>query len=215
MSRTLRLLVAEDEPVVRSGLRLLLDAQPDLEVVGEAGDGREAVLVARTLHPDLVLMDIRMPVLDGIGATREIAAMPEPAPRVLVLTTFATDEHLLGALHAGASGVVLKRADPAEIADAVRTVWRGGSLVLPAATRRLLAEPPAEPGHAAAFARLTPRERDVLRLMAAGMSNGEIGDELFLGGQTVKSHVAGVLAKLRVRDRTQAVVVAYRGGFVG
>lgn len=216
--RPLRLVIADDEPLVRGGLRMLLDAEPDLSVVADAADGHEAVRAAAAHRPDLVLMDVRMPVVDGILATRRIVAgIPDP-PRILVLTTFANDDYLYGALRAGAGGFVLKRARPAEIAAAVRTVAAGGSLVLPESSRLLLAEHGrrAEAGRArwaAALARLSPREREVLGLLADGMTNAEIADHLFLGVQTVKSHVAAVLAKLGARDRTQAVVIAYESGF--
>jgi DNA-binding NarL/FixJ family response regulator len=215
----LRLVLAEDEPVVRAGLRTVLADQAGLAVVGEAADGREAVAAATDLRPDVVLMDVRMPGLDGIAATERITALPPPRPRVLVLTTFAHDAYVRAALRAGAGGFVLKRARPVEIAHAVRTVARGESLVLPEAARATLlggAEPRGDRQRwATAFARLTPRERDVLRLVAAGLSNAEIARELFLGTQTVKTHVAAVLAKLGARDRTQAVIAAYDGGFVG
>ncbi len=211
----LRLVVADDEPVVRTGLRMLLSAEPDLDVVAEAGDGHQAVAAAARHRPDVVLMDVRMPGLDGIAATRRIDDLPGRSPAVLILTTFASDDHLLDALRAGARGFVLKRAEPAEIAHAVRTVAGGGSLVVPAAVRDLLAgERRATTALAPAMARLTPREQDVLRLLGTGLSNGEIGAELFLGTQTVKTHVAAILAKLGCRDRTQAVIAAYDSGFL-
>ncbi len=213
----LRLVVVEDEPIVRAGLRMLLDQQSDLTVVAEAADGQEAVEAVTATRPDVVLMDVRMPVLDGIEATRRIVALPDP-PRVLVLTTFAHDDHLLDALRAGACGFVLKRALPEELAHAVRTVARGDSLILPEAVRRMVLTDHRDRAErerwASALARLTARERDVLRLMAAGLTNAEIAKELFLGIQTVKSHVAAVLAKLGARDRTQAVIAAHTNGFV-
>lgn len=213
-----RVVIAEDEPIVRSGLHMLLSGIEDLEVIGEAADGALAVRAAAQLRPDVVLMDVRMPVLDGISATKQIRDLPGTPPRVLILTTFASDENLLGALRAGASGFVLKRAEAVQIAHAVRMVASGGGLVLPEASRHLLAAEatpsPARQRGMQAVARLTARERDVPRLMSAGMSNAEIGAQLFLGTQTIKTHVAAILAKLGARDRTQAVITAYDSGFL-
>ncbi|MFD6177514.1 MULTISPECIES: response regulator [unclassified Isoptericola] len=216
--RAVRVVLVDDEPLVRAGLRVILDAEPDLTVVGEAGDGSEVPQVVAQARPDVVLMDVRMPRVDGIAATRAVvgAGRPgAPAPRVLVLTTFENDDHVLDALHAGAQGFLLKRARPEEVADAVRLVARGDSLLFPDAVRRLVAaRGSATDGDALRDARLTEREGEVLRLMAAGLSNAEIAGELYLGVETVRTHVGNVLAKLGVRDRTQAVVRAYESGFV-
>lgn len=210
-----RLLVVDDHALVRSGIVGLLEAA-ELEVVGEAGDGLEAVELVRRLQPDVVLMDIRMPGLDGIEATRRIAGAPG-APRVLVLTTFDLDEYVYRALQAGASGFLLKDAPPERLVEAVRTIARGESLLAPSLTRRLieryLAAPP--PGaRAEAALDLTPREREVWALLARGLSNQEIGGELFLSEATVKAHITRLFAKLGVRDRVQAVVAAYESGLV-
>ncbi|MFE7405006.1 response regulator [Isoptericola sp. NPDC057559] len=213
-----RVVLVDDEPLVRAGLRVILDAEPDLEVVGEAGDGSEVPQVVAQARPDVVLMDVRMPRVDGIAATRAVVGADRPgvpAPRVLVLTTFENDDHVLDALHAGAQGFLLKRARPEEVADAVRLVARGDSLLFPDAMRRLVAARGSDDaGDALRDARLTEREGEVLRLMATGLSNAEIAGELYLGVETVRTHVGNVLAKLGVRDRTQAVVRAYESGFV-
>jgi DNA-binding NarL/FixJ family response regulator len=209
----IRVLLADDQRLVRSGFRLILKGEPDLEVVGEAGDGLEAVEQVRTLRPDVVLMDIRMPKLDGIEATRRIADEPD-APRVLVLTTFDEDEYVFGALRAGASGFLLKDAPEDQLVAAIRVAADGGALFSPSVTRRLIErfaghrEPPAGIGE------LTEREREVLRLVARGLSNAEIAGELVVSEHTVKTHVARVLQKLDLRDRTQAVVAAYESGLV-
>jgi DNA-binding NarL/FixJ family response regulator len=206
-------LIVDDDDLIRAGLRAILDAEPDLEVIGEAADGVEVVPAAIKLRPDVVLMDVRMPALDGIQATRLLLARMDEPPRVLVVTTFENDEYVYEALRAGASGFLLKRSRPVQIVEAVRVVARGDSLLFPAAVRRLAAAyGPAEarlPG-----VRLTDREGEVLRLMADGLSNAEIAADLVLGLETVKTHVGNVLTKLGVRDRTQAVVVAYRSGFI-
>lgn len=208
----IRVLVADDDPLIRSGLRALLAAEADIVVVGEAADGRDAVAQAQRLRPDVVLMDVRMPVLDGAAATRQIVAR-SPRPRVLVLTTFDSDAVVDAALGAGADGFLLKRADAQQLVDGIRTVAAGDALVAPQVTRRLLSTlrhrtgmPLADP--------LTDREADVLRALATGLSNEEIADTLRVSAETVKSHVKRILAKLGVRDRTQAVVWAYRTGFV-
>ncbi|MCD5348306.1 response regulator transcription factor [Agromyces sp. S2-1-8] len=210
-----RLLVVDDHALVRSGIVGLLEAA-DLEVVGEAGDGIEAVELVRRLRPDVVLMDIRMPGLDGIEATRRIAGAPG-APRVLVLTTFDLDEYVYRALQAGASGFLLKDAPPDRLVDAVRTIAGGESLLAPSLTRRLieryLAAPPPD-ARATASVDLTPREREVWSLIARGLSNHEIGAELFLSEATVKAHITRLFVKLGVRDRVQAVVAAYESGLV-
>lgn len=210
---TTRLVLVDDEELVRTGLRVVLDAEPDLTVLGEAGDGAEAVALVRRLRPDVVLMDVRMPVVDGIAATRQLVAEADP-PRVLVLTTFGNDGHVYDALLAGASGFLLKRTRPAEIVQAVRTVAAGESLLFPAAVRDLVAARGRAGGDALRGVGLTAREGEVLRAVARGLSNAEIAAELVLGVQTVKTHVGNVLAKLGVRDRVQAVVAAYESGFV-
>ncbi len=208
-----RVLIVDDDDLIRAGLRAILAAEADLEVVGEASDGVQVVPAAVKLRPDVVLMDVRMPALDGIQATRLLMARMDDPPRVLVVTTFENDEYVYEALRAGASGFLLKRSRPVQIVEAVRVVARGDSLLFPAAVRRLAAAyGPAEarlPG-----VRLTDREGEVLRLMADGLSNAEIAARLVLGLETVKTHVGNVLTKLGVRDRTQAVVVAYRSGFI-
>ncbi|MFJ9788712.1 response regulator transcription factor [Streptomyces globosus] len=216
MSRPpLRIVLADDERMVRTALRVILDAEPGLEVVGEAADGAEAVTAVRALAPDVVLMDVRMPGIDGIRATERILAGTAEPPRILVVTTFENDAYVYDALRAGAAGFLLKRADPDELVGAVRLVARGDSLLFPEAVRALAASHAAAGLGAAAWAaRLTHREADVLRLMAAGLSNAEIGARLGVGAQTVKTHVAAVLAKTGSRDRTQAVIAAYEGGFV-
>ncbi|RST14133.1 response regulator transcription factor [Streptomyces sp. WAC05374] len=213
----IRIVLADDERMVRTALRVILDAEPDLEVVGEASTGAEAVSVVRELHPDVVLMDVRMPELDGIRATERIAASaPEPAPRVLVVTTFENDSYVYDALRAGAAGFLLKRAAAEDLVAAVRLVARSDSLLYPAALRGLAAEyarhrpAPAPPW----VARLTEREAEVLRLMAAGLTNAEIARHLGVGPATAKTHVAAVLAKTGARDRTQAVIAAYESGFI-
>ncbi|MCK0116112.1 response regulator transcription factor [Isoptericola sp. S6320L] len=210
-----RVAIVDDEPLVRAGLRVVLDAEPGVTVVGEAEDGAGVPQLVADARPDVLLMDVRMPRVDGIAATRAVVARAShgPAPRVVMLTTFENDDHVLDALQAGAQGFLLKRARPAEIAQAVRLVARGDSLLFPDAVRRLAAGRPPS-GDALASARLTDREGQVLRLMADGMSNAEIAGELYLGVETVRTHVGNVLGKLGVRDRTQAVVRAYTSGFV-
>ncbi|NJA57212.1 response regulator transcription factor [Streptomyces sp. NEAU-H3] len=209
---TLRVLLVDDEPLVRAGLRAVLEAQPDLEVCGEAGDGAAVVPLVRALRPDVVAMDVRMPLMDGIGATRAVLAMAGPLPKILVVTTFENDSYVYDALRAGADGFLLKRARPAEIVHAVRVVAAGDSLLFPAAVRRLADH---HGGRAPApFPGLTGREGEVLRLMARGLSNAEIAARLVVGAETVKTHVSAVLSKLGARDRTQAVVLAYDSGFV-
>jgi DNA-binding NarL/FixJ family response regulator len=207
------LLIVDDEELVRTGLRAVLDAQPDLHVLGEAADGAEVPGLVARLRPDVVLMDVRMPAVDGITATRALLRRADP-PRVLVLTTFGNDGHVYEALRAGAAGFLLKRTRPAEIVQAVRTVAVGESLLFPAAVRELLAGFGPHGGDRLAGAGLTEREADVLRLVARGLSNAEIATELVVGVETVKTHVGNVLAKLGARDRTQAVVRAYESGFI-
>jgi DNA-binding NarL/FixJ family response regulator len=212
---TIGVLLVDDEELVRTGLRAILDAQPDLEVVGEAADGAEVMPLVRRLQPDVVLMDVRMPAIDGIQATRQLIGTMNEPPRVLVITTFENDDYVYEALRAGASGFLLKRARPAEVVEAVRVVAHGESLLFPAALRRLVAGRAGRPDEQAlAAARLTERESEVLRLMAAGLSNTEIAERLVVGVETVKTHVGNVLAKLDARDRTQAVIAAYESGFV-
>ncbi|GJF28039.1 DNA-binding response regulator [Kitasatospora sp. NE20-6] len=209
------IVLVDDEELVRAGLRAVLEAQGDLRVVGEAADGAEALSVVRAARPQVVLMDVRMPDVDGLTATRAILRGTDRPPRILVVTTFENDDYVYEALRAGADGFLLKRARPAEIAHAVRLVAAGESLLFPAAIRRLAA---ARTGRAAADtmarAALTDREAEVLRLMARGLSNTEIAAELVVGVQTVKTHVSSVLGKLGARDRTQAVIAAYESGFV-
>ncbi len=214
-------LLVDDEPLVRAGLRAVLEAQPDIEVVGEAADGAAVIPLVRQLRPDVVAMDVRMPLMDGIEATRAVLrTVPEP-PKILVVTTFENDEYVYEALRAGADGFLLKRARPAEIVHAVRLVAEGESLLFPASVRQLAAAygGGGEGGNRAARAAmegaaLTEREAEVLRLMARGLSNAEIAGRLVVGTETVKSHVSAVLTKLGARDRTQAVIAAYESGFV-
>jgi DNA-binding NarL/FixJ family response regulator len=211
----IRVLLADDQELVRSGFRLILEMAEGIDVVGEAEDGREAVELAKELKPDVVLMDVRMPDVDGIEATRQLRAANLDA-RVLVLTTFDLDEYVYAAVQAGASGFLLKDAPRDQLVTAVRTVARGEALLAPAVTKRLIerfvarAAPPAAPG----VVDLSAREDEVLRLIARGLSNAEIAAELFVGEATVKTHVARVLAKLGLRDRVQAVVFAYEHGLV-
>ncbi|MFJ5880951.1 response regulator [Kitasatospora cineracea] len=213
----IKVLLVDDEELIRFGLRAVLDAQPDLDVVGEAADGAEALGLVRTLRPDVVLMDVRMPGLDGLAATRAILRGPGRPPKILVVTTFEADDYVYEALRAGADGFLLKRSRPAEVVQAVRLVAAGESLLFPAAIRRLAAARSGRDradGGAVARAGLTAREGEVLRLMARGLSNAEIGGRLHLGVQTVKTHVSSLLGKLGARDRTQAVIAAYESGFV-
>jgi len=213
---TIRVLLADDQRLVRGGFRMILHAESDVDVVGEAADGAEAVALARDLHPHVVLMDVRMPNVDGIEATRRIVDGTEESPRVLVLTTFDLDEYVYEALRAGASGFLLKDAPEEQLVAGIRIVAAGGSLFAPAVTRRLIErfaqtatrEPPP------AVAELTARELDVLRLVARGLSNTEIASELVVSDHTVKTHVAHILGKLDLRDRVQVVVLAYESGIV-
>ena len=214
---TIRVVVADDQGMVRSGFSVLLNAQPDIEVIAEAVNGREAIARAGALHPDVILMDVRMPVLDGLQATREITAMPDP-PKILMLTTFDLDDYVYEALRSGASGFLLKDASADELANAVRLVAAGDALLAPGITRRLISEfarmgAPRSPGRKQIVG-LTERESEVLALVARGMSNSEIADHLVVAGQTVKTHVSRILAKLGLRDRTQMVVLAYESGVV-
>jgi DNA-binding NarL/FixJ family response regulator len=216
---TIDLLIVDDQPLLRAGFRMILEAERDLRVVGEAVDGRSAVEAARRLRPDVVLMDIRMPVMDGVEATRLLAGPGVTEPiRVLVLTTFDLDEYIVEALRNGASGFLLKDVPPEQLIDAVRIIADGGALLAPSVTRRLLDAfahrlPRADAGPAT-VGDLTDRELEVLRLMAAGKSNAEIAADLFVSETTVKTHVSRVLMKLDLRDRVQAVILAYETGLV-
>jgi DNA-binding NarL/FixJ family response regulator len=213
---SIRILIVDDQQLVRTGFRAILSAEPDFEVVGEAGDGHEAIEAADKLSPDVVLMDIRMPKLDGLAAARRLAAPPSKL-RVLILTTFDLDEYVYDALRAGASGFLLKDAPADQLVTAIRIVAAGEALLAPSVTRRLIAEFVRRPSPAVTLAQveaLTARELEVLKLVAVGLSNSEIAKELFLSEATVKTHVGHMLTKLGVRDRVQAVVLAYESGLV-
>ena len=210
-----RVLIVDDEELIRTGLRAVIDAESGLEVVGEAGDGAEVVPIAQKTRPDVVLMDVRMPSIDGIRATELLLDRGQPAPRVLVVTTFENDEYVYDALRAGAHGFVLKRIGPEQIVEAIRVVVRGDSLLFPAAIRRLAAQHRRKAdGRTGRSWSLTDREAEVLRLIATGATNAEMAARLFISVETVKTHVTNVLTKLGVRDRTQAVVEAYESGFI-
>jgi DNA-binding NarL/FixJ family response regulator len=215
---SIRVVVADDQDIVRAGFSALLDTQPDLTVVGSAGDGAEAVRVCREQRPDVVLMDVRMPIMDGIEAARQLAAEDDGGPRVLMLTTFDLDEYVYDALSSGASGFLLKDVAAERLFDAVRVVAAGDALLAPAVTRRLIGEfarlRPRLAPRTERLRELTARETEVLRLVAEGLSNGEIAERLFVSDETVKTHVSRVLMKLELRDRTQAVVAAYESGLV-
>jgi DNA-binding NarL/FixJ family response regulator len=204
-------LLVDDQALVRGGLRLIIEAEPDMQVVGEAADGVAAVAQAQATHPDVVLMDIRMPALDGIEATRRLLAR-QPGSTVVMLTTFDLDEYVVEAFRAGASGFVLKSAPPAQLVAAIRTVVLGDALLAPLSTRALLERTTATVTHSPLVELLTSRETEVLALLARGLSNAEIAQQLFVEQSTVKSHVASLLAKIGVRDRVQAVVFAYEHG---
>lgn len=206
-----RILLVDDEPLVRQGMRMILEAEDDLEVVGDAGDGSEAVALVRRELPDVVCMDVRMPDIDGIRATELVLRLPTP-PKVLVVTTFEHDGYVLDALLVGASGFLLKRASAAEMVQAVRTIAHGDSLLFPSAVRELLRPRARTAAHSGPA--LTPREQEVLAAVARGASNAEIAAEFVLGVETVRTHVASLLRKLGARDRTQATVIAYRTGLV-
>lgn len=213
MKEKIGVFLADDEELIRAGLRAIIEAEPDLTVVGEAGDGAEALPLISKLRPDVVLMDVRMPAVDGIQATRRIVETMAEPPKVLVVTTFENDDYVYDALHAGANGFLLKRARPEEILRAIRVVATGDSLLFPAAIRALAAAHAGRSGRPSLDG-LTERESEVLRLVATGLSNTEIGARLFVSVQTVKTHVGNVLAKLGARDRTQAVIIAYESGFI-
>jgi DNA-binding NarL/FixJ family response regulator len=213
----IRVVIADDQEMVRAGFRLLLESEPDIDVAGEAGDGEEALRIARRVRPDVILMDVRMPVLDGIAATRELLADTGVECHVLVLTTFDLDEYVFGALRAGASGFLLKDAPPEQLIGAIRIVAAGDALLAPAVTRRVVerfTELPVRPAPTPELAELTAREQEVLRHLAQGRSNAEIAARLFISETTAKTHVAHILAKLDLRDRVHAVVYAYEAGVV-
>lgn len=215
----IRLLIADDQALVRSGFAMILDAQPDLEVIGEAADGQQALDLCRRLHPDLVLMDVRMPHLDGIAATRQLLAKDtELTPKVVMLTTFDLDAYVYEALRAGASGFLLKDVSPEDLVRAIHTVLAGDALLAPTIVARLITDFLARPDPSAdrpePLQNLTERETEVLIALARGLSNAEIADELHLSAATVKSHVARILGKLGVRDRVQAVIAAYETGLI-
>jgi DNA-binding NarL/FixJ family response regulator len=217
MSTTIRVVLADDERLVRAGFRMILSSEPDIAVVAEAADGREAVETARRLRPEVVLMDIRMPVLDGLAATRQILDAPGRPPRIIVLTTFDLDEYVFEALKSGATGFLLKDAPEQQLLAAIRVAADGASLFAPAVTRRLIERFTARPApHRLRpdLGRLTPRELEVLHLIAEGLSNGEIAARLVVTEHTAKTHVAHILEKLDLRDRVQAVVAAYETGLV-
>jgi DNA-binding NarL/FixJ family response regulator len=220
---TIRVMLVDDQVLLRTGFRMVLQAQPDMEVVAEAGDGQEALEVLRSTAVDVVLMDVRMPRMDGVEATRTICGgglrAGRPAPRVLILTTFDLDEYAFSALKAGASGFMLKDVPPGELLAAIRAVHSGDAVVAPTTTRRLLDRfapmlPSSKEPAGAELERLTERERQVLMLVAQGLSNGEIAEQLVLSEATVKTHVGRILTKLELRDRVQAVVLAYETGLV-
>lgn len=220
MTDVIRVLIVDDQALVRAGFTLILSTEPDMAVIGEAANGREAVAMARRLKPDVVLMDIRMPEMDGITATRELLAAASDdhdRPRVLILTTFDLDDYVYDSLRAGASGFLLKDTPPHDLVDAVRVVAAGEALLAPSITRKLLEEfsktpPPPEPHRG--LSDLTEREEEVLRRLARGLTNAEIGEALFVSETTVKTHVSHILTKLELRDRVQAVIVAYESGLV-
>jgi len=211
----IRVLVADDQPLVRSGFRMIIDERSDLELIAEAEDGEQAIALAAELDPDVILMDIRMPTLDGVEATRRIVDAGSRA-RILVLTTFDLDEYVYAAVNAGASGFLLKDVQPEELVDAIRVVAAGNSLFGPAATQRLLDRfaPPPSGSAATRLDQLTDREREILKLIAQGRSNAELAQQLYLSEATVKTHVSAILRKLAVRDRVQAVIAAYEAGLV-
>jgi DNA-binding NarL/FixJ family response regulator len=215
---SLKVLIVDDQALVRTGFRMILEAEADLEVVGEAGDGAEAIAEARRLEPDVVLMDVRMPELDGIEATRRLLANGDGRTKVVMLTTFDMDEYVYDALRAGASGFLLKDVPPEQLIDGIRAVAHGDALLAPSITRRLIEEfvrrPPPGSSSPPELESLTERELEVLRLIAKGLSNEEIAKQLFVSMATVKTHITHILTKLQLRDRVQAVVLAYESGLV-
>ena len=212
MAEPITVVLVDDEPIVRQGLRTILESEDDIRVVGEAGDGAEALSLVRRVHPQVVCMDVRMPGVDGIRATELVLGLADP-PRVLVVTTFESDDYVFDALRAGAAGFLLKRSDADQVIAAVRSVATSDSLVFPEAVRRLAVRHAAR-ANAYAGPPLTPRETEVLALIAQGLTNAEIAAQLVLGVETIRTHVGGVLSKLGARDRTQAVVIAYSTGLV-
>jgi DNA-binding NarL/FixJ family response regulator len=215
MTETIRVLVVDDQPLVRAGFSMILQSEDDLELVGEAATGLEAITAVQELSPDVVLMDIRMPELDGVEATRQIREVPD-SPAVLMLTTFDLDEYVYASLRAGASGFMLKDSPADDLIEAIRVVARGDALIAPSVTKRLISEFAAQGPRPdrAAFDELTERENEVLLLMAKGLSNAEIASELILGETTIKTHVGRILMKLNARDRVQAVIAAYESGAI-
>lgn len=215
---SISVVIADDQALVRAGFHMILDAEPGIDVVGQAADGVEAVAMVRKVRPDVALMDIRMPNMDGLAATREILADPDSPTRVIVLTTFDLDDYIYEALRVGASGFLLKDTPPEQLVDAIRIVAGGEALLSPSVTSRVIAEfagrPDSRPAPPPGYADLTEREREVLELMARGMSNAEIAAHLVVSETTIKTHVARVLGKLHLRDRVQAVVLAYESGLV-
>jgi DNA-binding NarL/FixJ family response regulator len=214
----IRVLVVDDQELVRSGFAMVIDSQPDMDVVGQAGDGHGALRAALERQTDIVLMDVRMPGMDGIAATEQIVSLVKPPPKVIILTTFDLDEYLMAAIRAGASGFLLKDTPPDDMLAAIRTVQAGDAVIAPSPTKRLIAQvaaaTPPDPQDIAAFDNLTEREIEVLVQMAQGLSNQEIAAQLHVAETTVKTHVGRILMKLEARDRVQAVVAAYRGGLV-
>jgi DNA-binding NarL/FixJ family response regulator len=214
---SVKVLIVDDQSLVREGFRMILEAEPDLEIVGEAGDGDEAVTAARELQPDVILMDVRMPNVDGLEATRRILDGAETGPRILILTTFDLDEYVYEALRSGASGFLLKDTPPEDLVDAIHVVAGGDALLAPSITRRVIEEFVRRPPESVRalppeVSELTSREMEMLRYLARGLSNAEIAKEAFVSETTVKTHVARILMKLRLRDRVQAVVFAYEHG---